>query len=156
MQIKNEDEISPGNYSSRPSKPTLPQNRSMSVPIYGCELSKWVKRSDQPFQLHCIWLINLRCLTNHRSCNRASPRSYQRASIAAAKGLSARAKPSAELLEAVGLTPREHFRVTYLIPSLAMSYLEMTIPDKTKSSRQKYRLTPSEQTFLNTLPTEQP
>jgi hypothetical protein len=128
----------------------------MSVPIYGCELSKWVKSSDQPFQLHCSWLINLRCLASHQPCNRASHRACQRASGAAAKGLSARAKPSAELIEAVGLTPREHFRVTYLIPSLAMSYLEMTIPDKPKSSRQKYRLTPTEQTFLNTLPTEQP
>ena len=62
----------------------------------------------------------------------------------------------AELMEAVGLTHREHFRETYLIPALAAGYLEMTIPDKPKSSRQKYRLTPAGQTFLNTLPTEQP
>jgi hypothetical protein len=61
----------------------------------------------------------------------------------------------AELMEAVGLTHREHFRETYLLPALAAGYLEMTIPDKPKSSRQKYRLTPTGQTFLNTHPTEQ-
>jgi ATP-dependent DNA helicase RecG len=60
----------------------------------------------------------------------------------------------AELMEAVGLTHREHFREAYLLPALAAGYLEMTIPDKPKSSRQKYRLTPTGQTFLNTLPTE--
>jgi ATP-dependent DNA helicase RecG len=62
----------------------------------------------------------------------------------------------AELMEAVGLSHREHFRETYLNPALAAGYLEMTIPDKPKSSRQKYRLTTTGQTFLNTLPTEQP
>jgi ATP-dependent DNA helicase RecG len=62
----------------------------------------------------------------------------------------------AELMEAVGLTHREHFRETYLLPALAAGYLEMTIPDKPKSSRQKYRLTPTGQSFLNTLTTEQP
>jgi ATP-dependent DNA helicase RecG len=62
----------------------------------------------------------------------------------------------AELMEAIGLTHREHFRETYLLPALAAGYLEMTIPDKPKTSRQKYRLTLAGQTFLNTLPTEQP
>ncbi|MCP9895387.1 hypothetical protein KBZ20_16605 [Vulcanococcus limneticus Candia 3F8] len=62
----------------------------------------------------------------------------------------------AELMDAVGLTHREHFREAYLVPALAMDYLEMTIPDKPKSSRQKYRLTPAGHTFLNTFPTEQP
>lgn len=61
----------------------------------------------------------------------------------------------ADLMEAVGLTHREHFRETYLVPALAVGYLEMTIPDKPKSSRQKYRLTIAGQTFLNKLPTEQ-
>jgi hypothetical protein len=49
----------------------------------------------------------------------------------------------AELIEAVGLTHREQLRETYLIPALAVGYLEMTIPDKPKRSHQKYRLTPS-------------
>jgi len=62
----------------------------------------------------------------------------------------------AHLMDAVGLTHREHFREAYLVPALAVGYLEMTIPDKPKSSRQKYRLTPAGHTFLNTFPTEQP
>jgi ATP-dependent DNA helicase RecG len=62
----------------------------------------------------------------------------------------------ADLMDAVGLTHREHFREAYLVPALAVGYLEMTIPDKPKSSRQKYRLTPAGHTFLNTFPTEQP
>lgn len=62
----------------------------------------------------------------------------------------------AELMDAVGLTHREHFREAYLVPALAVGYLEMTIPDKPRSSRQKYRLTPAGHTFLNTFPTEQP
>jgi ATP-dependent DNA helicase RecG len=62
----------------------------------------------------------------------------------------------ADLMDAVGLTHREHFREAYLVPALAVGYLEMTIPDKPKSSRQKYRLTPAGHTFLNTFPIEQP
>jgi ATP-dependent DNA helicase RecG len=62
----------------------------------------------------------------------------------------------AELMEAVGLTHREQLLETYLIPALAVGYLEMTIPDKPKISHLKYRLTTSGQAFLNTLPTEQP
>jgi hypothetical protein len=53
-------------------------------------------------------------------------------------------------MEAVGLTHREHFRESYLVPALSLGYLEMTIPDKPKSSRQKYRLTPAGTAFLQT------
>jgi hypothetical protein len=59
-------------------------------------------------------------------------------------------------MEAVGLTHREQLLETYLIPALAVGYLEMTIPDKPRSSHQKYRLTPVGQILLNTFPTEQP
>lgn len=62
----------------------------------------------------------------------------------------------AELMEAVGLNHREHFRANYLAPALAKDYLEMTIPDKPKSSRQRYRLTPVGHSFLKTLSTQQP
>ena len=41
----------------------------------------------------------------------------------------------AALMEAVGLSHREHFRESYLVPALAAGYLEMTIPDKPTSSR---------------------
>ncbi len=35
----------------------------------------------------------------------------------------------------------EHFRKTYLIPTLHNNYIEMTEPDSPKSPTQKYRLT---------------
>ena len=57
----------------------------------------------------------------------------------------------AALMEAVGLNHREHFRESYLVPALAAGYLEMTIPDKPTSSRQRYRLTPAGHAFLQTL-----
>lgn len=47
----------------------------------------------------------------------------------------------AELQSAAGLKDREHFRTTYLEPLLDVGLLEMTIPDKPKSSRQQYRTT---------------
>ena len=65
-------------------------------------------------------------------------------------------KSRAELMSTLGLVHREHFRESHLVPALAAGYLEMTIPDKPKSSRQKYRLTPTGHTFLKTLSTQQP
>ncbi|MEI8242987.1 MAG: hypothetical protein WCI17_06940 [bacterium] len=35
----------------------------------------------------------------------------------------------------------EHFRIAYVIPALETGLIAMTIPDKPRSSRQKYRLT---------------
>jgi ATP-dependent DNA helicase RecG len=61
----------------------------------------------------------------------------------------------AELMRSLGLVHREHFRESHLVPALAAGYLEMTIPDKPKSSRQKYRLTPAGHAFLKTLSTQQ-
>ena len=46
------------------------------------------------------------------------------------------------LQEAAGLKDREHFRKHYLIPLLASGLLEPTIPDKPRSSKQRYRITP--------------
>jgi ATP-dependent DNA helicase RecG len=46
-----------------------------------------------------------------------------------------------ELQKSVGLRDREHFVNTYLNPLLEAGFLEMTIPDKPRSSKQKYRLT---------------
>ena len=57
----------------------------------------------------------------------------------------------AALMEAVGLSHRDHFRESYLVPALAAGYLEMTIPDKPTSSLQKYRFTPAGHAFLQTL-----
>ncbi|CAE6498104.1 Filamentation induced by cAMP protein Fic (fragment) [Nitrosomonas nitrosa] len=46
-----------------------------------------------------------------------------------------------QLKEALGLKDDEHFRKTYLLPALDAGLIEMTIPDKPCSSKQKYRLT---------------
>jgi len=42
---------------------------------------------------------------------------------------------------ALGLKDDEHFRQAYLLPALEAGLIEMTIPDKPRSSKQKYRLT---------------
>ncbi len=41
----------------------------------------------------------------------------------------------------MGLKAEKDFRLLYLKPALEMGFLEMTIPDKPQSSKQKYRLT---------------
>jgi hypothetical protein len=46
-----------------------------------------------------------------------------------------------QLQQALGLKDDEHFRRTYLLPALEAGLIEMTLPDKPRSSRQKYRLT---------------
>lgn|GEM_PF-1849187 len=45
-----------------------------------------------------------------------------------------------QLKTALGLKDDEHFRKAYLLPALKAGLIEMTIPDKPRSSRQKYRL----------------
>ena len=47
----------------------------------------------------------------------------------------------AELQEKLGLRHRDNFIEAYLQPALNAGLLEMTIPDKPRSSKQKYRLT---------------
>ncbi len=46
-----------------------------------------------------------------------------------------------QLKTALGLKDDEHFRKAYLMPALEAGLIEMTLPDKPRSSRQKYRLT---------------
>ncbi len=46
-----------------------------------------------------------------------------------------------ELQRIAGFRNREHFVENYLKPLLTDGLLEMTIPDKPRSSKQKYRLT---------------
>jgi ATP-dependent DNA helicase RecG len=54
-----------------------------------------------------------------------------------------------ELQEALGLRHEDYFREAYLVPALAAGLIEMTIPDKATSSKQKYRLTDKGKEFLN-------
>jgi ATP-dependent DNA helicase RecG len=49
--------------------------------------------------------------------------------------------PRREIQDALGLKHDEHFRKTYLVPALDAGLVEMTIPDKPRSSKQRYRLT---------------
>lgn len=44
-----------------------------------------------------------------------------------------------DLMERVGLKHRPTFRKNYLLPAIENGYLEMTIPDKPNSSKQRYR-----------------
>ena len=46
-----------------------------------------------------------------------------------------------ELMEKLRLKDRIHFGKDYLQPALAAGLIEMIIPDKPRSSKQKYRLT---------------
>ena len=48
---------------------------------------------------------------------------------------------AAEVMKAVGIKDRVHFREAYIQPALRSEFVEMTIPDKPTSRLQKYRLT---------------
>ena len=53
-----------------------------------------------------------------------------------------------ELQAAAGIAHREHFRKQYLLPLLEAGLIEMTIPDKPRSSLQRYRTTAAGQAAL--------
>lgn len=46
-----------------------------------------------------------------------------------------------EIQGVLGLRHEDYFREAYLVPAISAGYVEMTIPDKPRSGRQKYRLT---------------
>ena len=52
------------------------------------------------------------------------------------------------LQEALGLKHENHCRKAYLIPALRAGLIEMTIPDKPRSSKQRYRLTSAGSKYL--------
>lgn len=49
--------------------------------------------------------------------------------------------PFSECQDTCNVKDDEHFRKSYLLPALEAGLVEMTIPDKPRSSRQKYRIT---------------
>jgi ATP-dependent DNA helicase RecG len=53
-----------------------------------------------------------------------------------------------QLQDALGLKGEENFRKLYLQPAMKSGLVEMTIPDKPRSSKQKYRLTNAGKRFL--------
>jgi len=46
-----------------------------------------------------------------------------------------------EIQALLGLRHEDHFREAYLVPSLKLGVIEMTIPEKPHSSKQRYRIT---------------
>jgi ATP-dependent DNA helicase RecG len=46
-----------------------------------------------------------------------------------------------EIQSALGLKHEDYFREAYLIPAIKAGFIEMTIPDKPRSSKQRYRIT---------------
>jgi len=57
-----------------------------------------------------------------------------------------------EIQNKLGLTDEKHFREHYQQPAVAMKLIEMTIPDKPRSSKQKYRLTDAGKRLLASMP----
>ena len=53
------------------------------------------------------------------------------------------------LQDAMGLKDAEHFRKSYLLPALEVGVIEMTIPDKPRSSKQQYRRSAISQQILD-------
>ena len=55
----------------------------------------------------------------------------------------------AELQTRMGLGDREHFRTEYLRPAIDQGLIEMAIPEKLRSSNQRYRLTDKGRRWLS-------
>ncbi|MFH0800196.1 MAG: ATP-binding protein [Pseudomonadota bacterium] len=53
-----------------------------------------------------------------------------------------------EIQEALGLKHEDHFREAYLLPAIRAGVVELTIPDRPRSSRQRYRLTAKGRSLL--------
>ena len=56
-----------------------------------------------------------------------------------------------QIQDALNLKHEDHFRETYLLPALQAGLIEMTIPDKPRSSKQRYRLTMEGREYLHKL-----
>ncbi len=53
-----------------------------------------------------------------------------------------------DMQTALGLKHEDHFREAYLLPALKLGGIEMTLPDKPRSSKQRYRITPRGEEIL--------
>ena len=60
-------------------------------------------------------------------------------------------KGKPELMTTLGLRQNPNFRENYLQPSIEAGYVEMTLPDKPQSKKQKYQLTPTGQALKERL-----
>ena len=73
---------------------------------------------------------------------------YNRSELDFPKLLDFRTSTRQRLQEALGLKHEDHFREAYLTPALRSGLIEMTIPDKPRSSKQRYRLTAAGNKYL--------
>ena len=80
---------------------------------------------------------------DYPASTRQVPGKYLASALQVANALKTESKPMsrAELQQLLGLSDREHFSEEYLQPTLTSGLVEMTIPGKPRSSKQKYRLT---------------
>ncbi len=78
-----------------------------------------------------------------RATMRAAPQVTQQVTqqVLAVLAAAEKAGTRADLQRAAGLKDREHFRRAYLESLLTAGWLAMTIPDKPRSSKQRYRTT---------------
>lgn len=53
--------------------------------------------------------------------------------------------------EALGLKHREHFSKAYLLPALRAGLIKMMLPDKPRSSKQRYCLTAAGREYLENI-----
>lgn len=53
-----------------------------------------------------------------------------------------------ELQDKLALKNEEHFRKAYLVKSMSLGFVEITLPNKPNSRLQKYRLTPQGKAYL--------
>ena len=53
-----------------------------------------------------------------------------------------------QLQEVLNQSDAKHFRGSFLLPALHDGLIEMTVPDKPRSSKQRYRLTPKGSEWL--------
>ncbi|HDS46378.1 MAG TPA: hypothetical protein ENN68_09955 [Methanomicrobia archaeon] len=60
-------------------------------------------------------------------------------------------KSREEIQVILGLADRWHFRKAYLLPALEAGWLAMTIPDKPRSSKQRYVITEKGKKMLDEL-----
>ena len=80
---------------------------------------------------------------------RARPKSVPSAAQVGALSAAVDGVPFKQLMDAAGATNRTRFREQVVRPLLTAGLLEMTIPDKPRSSRQGYRTTPAEVELLD-------
>ena len=80
-----------------------------------------------------------------RSCTRSCTRSYGLLQVMSG------AMDRNSLQKALGLKAEKNFRLLYLRPAIEAELVEMTIPDKPRSSKQQYRLTDKGQALRDRL-----